>query len=193
MRELAVLMFVTLDGVIQGPSSPEEDPSGGFEHGGWAAPYWQAVMEHVSAEAMSEPYEPLFGRKTYDTFAAHWPNATGPLADRFNRATKYVVSSGEGELPWRGSVRISGDLAEEIRRLRSQPGPLLQVHGSGQLVRALLAHDLVDELRLWTFPVVLGEGRRLFGGEGAAKSWRLTRSGATSNGVTMGMYRRAQV
>ena len=193
MRELAILSFVTLDGVMQSPTSAEEDPSGGFAGGGWGAPYWEEVMPQVYAEAMSEPYDLLFGRRTYDVFASHWPNVGGddPVATRLNEGRKYVVTrSRTHPLPWEVSTRITGDVVDEIRKLKSGDGPLLQVHGSADLIQTLLAHDLIDEYRLWTFPVVVGGGKRLFAGGVVPGSLRLVRTGSTGNGVLMSVYRR---
>ena len=155
MRELAVLSFVTLDGVMQSPTSPEEDPSSGFAGGGWGAPYWEEVMPQVYAEAMSEPYDLLFGRRTYDVFASHWPNVG------------------------------------EVTSLKAGDGPLIQVHGSSELIQTLLKHELIDEFRLWTFPVVVGDGKRLFSEGVVPGSVRLVRTGSTGNGVVMAVYRRA--
>ena len=146
MRKLAVLTFLTLDGVMQAPSGPEEDPSGGFTNGGWAANYWDEVMGQVMEEAMADPYDLLLGRKTYEMFAAHWPSAgADPLANKLNNATKFVATSTLSKLEWNNSVRITGDIAAEVSRLKSQEGPLLQVHGSWQLIQTLLSHELVDE------------------------------------------------
>ncbi|MXX80503.1 MAG: dihydrofolate reductase [Chloroflexi bacterium] len=192
MRELAILSFVTLDGVMQSPTSADEDPSGGFAGGGWGAPYWAEVMPQVYAEAMSTPYDLLFGRKTYDTFASHWPSvdAEDPVAARLNGAHKYVVTrSDEAGLPWRPATRITGDVAGEIERLKRGDGPLLQVHGSVNLIQTLLRHDLIDELRLWTFPVVVGDGKRLFGEGAAPANLKLSRTASTENGVQMSVYR----
>ena len=193
MRELAVLTFLTLDGVMQGPTSPEEDPSDGFTQGGWAGPYWEAVMQQVAVEAMAQPYDLLFGRKTYDVFAAHWPTVhpDDPIAARFNAARKYVAtSSATHPLNWRNTTRISGDVAAGIAQLKAQDGPLLQVHGSWRLIQTLLEHDLIDEFRLWTFPVTLGDGKRLFGRGAGPADLMLVKTGATANGVVMGIYRR---
>ena len=192
MRELAVLSFVTLDGVMQSPSMPEEDPSGGFAQGGWAAPYWEEVMPHVERVAMSEPYDILFGRKTYDLFAGHWPNAPrSDLGDRLNAARKYVVTSQTSPLSWENSQVLSGELAKEVQKLKDQDGPLLQVHGSSALIQTLQAQDLIDEFRIWTFPVVVGAGKRLFEGTAAPRTYALKRAKTLENGVTHQCLRRA--
>ena len=192
MRNLAILTFLTLDGVMQAPGSPEEDPSGGFMHGGWAVNYWDEVMSQVMEEAMAAPYDLLLGRKTYESFAAYWPNAgDNPVADKLNNATKYVATSTLRKLEWKNSMRIAGDIATEVSRLKYQDGPLLQVHGSCQLIQTLLAHELIDEFRLWIFPIVVGPGKRLFGQDTVVTDLRLVRTRTTSNGVVMGIYRRA--
>jgi dihydrofolate reductase len=189
MRKLAVLTFVTLDGVMQSPSRPEEDPSNGFKLGGWAAPYWGGVMEQVDRHAMSEPYEMVFGRKTYDIFASHWPNAPkSALSDRMNAARKYVVTSRKRDLNWQNTQSLSGDVAAEFRTLKEQSGPLLQVHGSSQLIKELLAHQLIDEFRLWIFPVVVGGGKRLFERESPSAQMELTAVEPNGNGATMVIY-----
>ncbi|RBW61125.1 dihydrofolate reductase family protein [Ruegeria sp. A3M17] len=190
MRQLAVLTFVTLDGVMQSPSMPEEDPSGGFAHGGWAAPYWEGVMDQVERHAMSEPYDMVFGRKTYDIFAGHWPNAPkSALSDRINKARKYVVTSQPDSLNWQNSQPISGDVAGAVSTLKAQDGPLLQVHGSSRLIQTLLTHNVIDEFRLWVFPVVVGDGKRLFEKDSPLRQLNLTRFEHCGNGVTMQFYR----
>lgn len=192
MRDLAVLTFLTLDGVMQAPVQPDEDTSGGFQRGGWSFKYFEEVMPQVEEEAMSQPFDLLFGRKTYESFAAHWPNVTGsPHADKLNSARKYVATSTLTELAWNNSQPITGDIAAEVARLKAQDGPLLQIHGSWQLIQTLLAHDLVDEYRLWTFPVVIGTGKRLFGEDTVPMDLTLVKTSATSNGVVMTIYRRA--
>jgi len=194
MRELAILSFVTLDGVMQSPTSAAEDASGGFAGGGWGAPYWADVMPQVYAEAMSAPYDLLFGRRTYEIFASHWPHVDAdddPVAARLNGAHKHVVTrSPETPLPWGSAARITGDVVAEIERLKREDGPLLQVHGSAELIQTLLRHNLIDEFRLWTFPVVVGDGKRLFGEGAAPANLMLVQMGSTANGVVMSVYRR---
>lgn len=191
MRDLAILTFQTLDGVMQGPSSPDEDRSGGFSAGGWAAPYWPEVMAQVKQEAMAAPYDILFGRKTYEMFAAHWPNAArDPVSEMMNAARKYVVSGGSPDLAWRNSHLINGDIPTAIAALKRQPGPLLQVHGSAALLQTLMAHDLVDEYRIWTFPAHVGSGKRLFETAPPRGPLSLLKSGQTPGGVIMTLYRK---
>ena len=185
MRELAILTFITLDGVMQAPKRPEEDRSGGFEGGGWADPYWDEVMKLVGKEAMAEPYDVLFGRSTYDVFAAY---ATDDHA--MHNFNKIVATSKPETLGWNNSTPITGDIAAEVARLKQQDGPLLQVHGSCELIQTLLSHKLVDELRLWTFPVIVGSGKRLFGTGTVPADLKLVKTDNTSNGVVMGIYRR---
>ena len=193
MRELAILTFQSLDGVMQSPTSPQEDPSNGFTQGGWGTPYWAEVMEQVGEEAMSVPYDMLLGRTTYDMFAASWPKRSddSPAAQRMNGAKKLVVTtSSTNNIDWNNTVRVTGDVVAEISQLKAQDGPLLQVHGSHGLIQTLLAHHLIDEFRLWTFPVVLGSGKRLFGQSTPPQDMQLVKTRTTPQGVVMGIYRR---
>ncbi len=192
MRELAILTFLTLDGVMQAPRLPEEDPSSGFKHGGWAVNCWDEVMEQVRREAMAAPYDMLLGRKTYELFAAHQPPVSddNPDAKRMHNATKFVATSTLSTLEWNNATPISGDIAAEVARLKDQDGPLLQIHGSWQLIQTLLAHGLVDEFRLWTFPVVVGSGKRLFGQDTAPTGVTLIKTEPCPSGAVMNIYRR---
>lgn len=192
MRDLAILIFQTLDGVMQAPSSPDEDRSNGFDHGGWGQPCWQDVMHQVMHEAMNKPYDLLLGRNTYDMFAGHFSGLgdESPEASRLNTAVKYVVTANQQGLEWQNTKSISGDVIEKILQLKTQDGPLLQVHGSWQLIQELLAHHLVDEFRLWTFPVILGEGKRLFESGCLPTELRLLKTQATKSGAVMQIYRR---
>ena len=192
MRELSALIFQSLDGVMQAPGAPDEDRSGGFSSGGWASGYWEPVMQQVLAEAMSEPYDVLFGRTTYQGFAAHWPaqGDSNPVAGILNRARKYVVTSTLDELEWHNAVPIAGEPAESVLSLKQADGPLLQLHGSWQLLQSLLEAGLVDELRLWTFPVAIGGGKRVFASGAASQDFELRKSGSCPNGVVMGIYRK---
>ena len=188
MRELAILTFMTLDGVMQAPSATSEDSSGNFQHAGWARPYWDDVMAQVGRTAMAQPYDLLMGRKTYDIFkGAH---ASEDPSDPLRNFKKYVVTSSMEKLNWHNSLKVSGEIASEISKLKSDSGPLLQVHGSWQLIRLLLAHDLIDEFRLWVFPIVLGSGKQLFAGEVPSRRLSLANSEPTGNGVIMNVYRR---
>ncbi len=187
MRQLAILTFQTLDGVMQAPKLPDEDLSGGFKHGGWADPYWESVMALVGQEAMATPYDALFGRNTYDAFAEHQPAQDTPLG----QAKKYVVTSRTSGLNWAHSEPLVGDVAEEVRKLKQADGPLLQVHGSWQLVQALVEYDLIDEYRLCTFPVLVGTGKRLFTGGAPPRGLNLVKTKSTEDGVVMSTYRRS--
>ena len=192
MRELAILTFLTLDGVMQAPRLSEEDPSDGFKHGGWAVSCWDEVMEQVRREAMAAPYDMLLGRKTYELFAAHQPPVSddNPEAKQMHNATKFVATSTLSKLEWNNATPISGDIAAEVARLKDQDGPLLQIHGSWQLIQTLLAHGLVDEFRLWTFPIVVGSGKRLFGQDTAPTGVTLIKTEPCPSGAVMNIYRR---
>lgn len=192
MRELAILTFVTLDGVMQAPASPQEDTSGGFSQGGWASPYWDEVMSQVAAEAMADPYDVLMGRKTYELFAANFPKTgTSVPVVRLNEAIKHVVSSQSMPLSWKNSVLLpSAELVKRVKELKQQSGRLIQVHGSWQLIQLLLANDLIDEFRLWTFPVLVGSGKRLFTENAMPASMQLIQSEVAPKGVVMTIYRR---
>ena len=161
MRKLVVNTFTTLDGVMQAPG-PEEDPTGGFEHGGWSAGYWDEAMGQWMGEFMGKTFELLLGRKTYEIFAAHWPQAREEPAEQLNAAKKYVASRTLSSLEWENSELLEGDVAYATARLKEEDGPELQVHGSSNLIQTLLQHNLIDEFRVWIFPVVLGSGKRLF-------------------------------
>ncbi len=185
MRKLAILTFVTLDGVMQGPKLPEEDTSNAFKKGGWAAPYWDEVMEQVGREVMSEPYDLLLGRKTYELFNEHNATSDSPL----NAMTKYVVTNSESKLDWENTIIVSGSIEKEVDKLKNEQGNLLQVHGSWELIQMLLSNNLIDELRLWVFPVMVGTGKRLFQ-ESIPNNFTLLKSKATTNGVVMSIYQR---
>ncbi len=190
MRELAILTFLTADGVMQAPRMPEEDASDGFSHGGWALGCWDEVMEQVGREAMSDPYDLLLGRKTYDLFAASFvgDGDENPM----NSATKIVATSSPETLQWANSKAITGDIAAAVSKLKREEGPLLQVHGSWQLVQTLLAHGLIDLFRLWTFPVVVGSGKRLFGEDSSPTRLRLLKTEPCPSGAVMNLYRRRE-
>ncbi len=194
MRKLAILTFQTLDGVMQAPSVPEEDYSGGFTQGGWANECWGEVMEQVGREAMAEPYDLLLGRITYEIFASSFANPAidNPTAEKLNNAKKYVVTSTLKRLQWQNSEQVTGDIAAEISRLKEQDGPLLQVHGSWQLIQVLLKHKLIDEFRLWTFPVVVGAGKRLFAEGAVPTNVKLTKFESCPSGAFMNFYQPVQ-
>ncbi len=189
MRQLIVNTFLTLDGVMQAPGGPDEDRDGGFEHGGWSVGYWDDQMQQTMGELMGKPFDLVLGRKTYEIFAAHWPHTDEPGADVLNNATKHVASTTLTELEWQNSHLIEGDVPSGIRALKEQDGPELQVHGSGDLIQTLLEHDLIDELRLLTFPLALGTGKRLFAEGTMPAGFEVTRSQVSSTGVVMASYR----
>jgi dihydrofolate reductase len=192
MRRLITNTFLTLDGVMQAPGGPEEDDSGGFTLGGWSVNYWDDEMSRVIGETMGHPFDLVLGRRTYEIFAAYWPNATDdPGAKPLNDATKYVASRNHTELTWSNSVPIEGDAAEGVAELKRQDGPELQVHGSANLLQTLIRHGLVDEFQLWTFPLVIGTGKRLFANGTIPAALRLVDSTVSSTGVVIGRYQPA--
>lgn len=189
MRRLIVSTFMTLDGVMQAPGGPGEDDSGGFVHGGWSVNYWDENMGRVMDGQLSQRFDLLLGRKTYDIFASHWPQAPEESGAKvFNDATKYVASRGNPTPTWANSVLIEGDAGDGVAALKQQDGPDLQVHGSGDLIQTLLRHGLVDEYRLWVFPLVIGSGKRLFADGTVPAGLRLVDSTVSTTGVVMGTY-----
>ena len=185
-------MFLSVDGVYQGPGGPDEDRSGGFDRGGWLVPHFDeatgdfmdAVFENVDAF--------LLGRRTYDIFAASWPKATDPndpVATKLNALPKYVASTTLHDPDWANTTVLSGDVVAAVRELKQREGRELQVHGSGELVRSLLANNLVDRLNLLLFPVIVGAGRRLFPDSGHATGLEIEESRTTPSGVLISAYR----
>jgi dihydrofolate reductase len=193
MRKIVVLEFLSLDGVMQAPGGPEEDTSSGFRYGGWTVPYSDEFMGGVMGKQMSGPFDLLLGRKTYEIFAAYWPNASPadqPFAAPLNNATKYVATRTLKNLSWQNSRVIAGDLVAEIKKLKAQDGPPLQVYGSGNLVQTLMQYDLVDEFWLKIFPVTLGSGKRLFADGTIPAAFRLLGSEVTPKGVIVASFAR---
>ena len=189
MRKLIVSTFLTLDGVMQGPGGLGEDDSGGFAHGGWSVNYWDDKMGEVMGAAMSAPFDLVLGRTTYEIFAAFWPDAPEEAGGKpLNDATKYVASRSQPTLDWSNSVLIEGDAAEGITALKQEDGPELQVHGSGNLIQTLLRHNLVDQYRLWVFPLVIGSGKRLFSDGTIPSGLKLVDSTVSTTGVVIGTY-----
>ena len=182
-RELVVNTFVSLDGVMQAPGGPEEDPTGGFELGGWTVPHWDDEMGQAMGEFMGKPFDLVLGRKTYEIFAAHWPHSDAPGAAELNRATKYVASRTLKDLEWENSQLLEGDVGEAVASLKQEDGPELQVHGSSDLIQTLHREGLVDQHQMFIFPVVLGKGKRLFGDSARPATLKLTDSKVFDTGV----------
>jgi len=192
MRKIIAITQVTLDGVMQAPGGPEEDPRNGFTHGGWAMLFLDEAGGKLLGETIAGEFDLLLGRRTYEIFAGYWPlHDDNPIGTAFNKATKYVVTRSLDRLDWKNSQRIDGDIVENLRRLKASDGPVLHVWGSGELLQTLMAADLVDEHRLWVFPAVLGEGRRLFENGLPARGFTLVETRSTPSGVVANTYRPA--
>lgn len=193
MRKLVVGTFVTLDGVMQAPGGPDEDRDGGFRHGGWLVPYFDETFGALMTEWTTRAGAFLLGRKTYDIFAASWPKATDPAdaaASALNAQPKFVASRTLHHLAWNNSHLLNGNVPEEVAQFKAQEGGEIQVHGSGGLLQTLLRHDLVDTLRIWQFPVVLGTGKRLFGEGAIPRSFRLVDTQQSTTGAILHVYER---
>jgi dihydrofolate reductase len=190
VRNISATLNISMDGVIQGPGRPDEDTRGGFDRGGWALPYNDEVMAQRMGEGMASSGTMLFGRRTYEDFYGYWPRQTdNPFTPYLNQATKYVVSSTLSEpLPWQNSILLPGDPAASVADLKSQSGPDLGIVGSAQLVRSLLAANLIDKYVLLIHPLVLGQGRRLFDERGPGVDFDLVDSVITSKGVIIATY-----
>jgi dihydrofolate reductase len=195
MRKVIVQEWMALDGVVQAPGAPDEDTTGGFGHGGWHLPYFEETSQAWVVENLTRAGGFLLGRRTYESFAGHWPNASAEeqvLAEPLNTKPKYVVSRTLTEpLEWQNSTVLRGDVAEGVRALKREDGADLLVIGSAELVRTLIAHDLVDELRVMIDPLVVGGGKRIFGEDGALRPWRLVDSQAVRTGAILATYARA--
>ena len=191
MRKLVVGTFLTLDGIMQAPGGEDEDRSGGFAHGGWVVPFFDDMMGEAMVEWIRRLDALVLGRKTYEIFAAHWPRVTAedPIANRFNTVPKYVASRELKHADWGPATILDSDVPEAIRKLKGEPGKgELQVHGSGNLIQTLLQHGLVDELRIWTFPLVLGSGKRLFADGAVPARLELTDNRISTTGVVLHVY-----
>ena len=194
MRKLVVGTFVTLDGVMQAPGGPDEDRDGGFQHGGWMVPYFDDKFLEIMTEWTKRAGAFLLGRKTYEIFAASWPKSTDPAdetAMALNTRPKFVASQTLDKLTWTNSHLLKGNVAEEVAKLKAQEGGEIQVHGSSNLIQTLLKNDLVDTLRIWQFPVVLGTGKRLFGEGTIPRSFRLVDIQLNTTGAVLHVYERA--
>ena len=190
MRKLVVGTFVTMDGVMQAPGGPNEDTDGGFQHGGWLVPYFDEKFGEMMTEWTKRAAAFLLGRKTYQIFADSWPKSTDP-EEPLNILPKFVASRTLDNVAWNNSFLLKGDVAQEVARLKAQEGGELQVHGSGNLIQTLLQYDLVDILRIWQFPVVLGTGKRLFGQGTIPRSFHLVDTQLNTTGAVLHVYERA--
>jgi dihydrofolate reductase len=192
MRKIITGAFISLDGVMQSQGGPEEDPTGAFTFGGWVWPYADEVFGKAVDELFAAPFDLLLGRKTYEIFAAYWPYQSGDdaIAKRFNAVTKYVATRSNPPLTWKESV-VLNDAAADIARLRQEDGPNLITQGSSNLIQTLLARDLIDEFKVFTFPIVLGRGKRLFSADARPMALKLVESRHSTTGVTIGSYQRA--
>lgn len=193
MRKLVVGTFVTLDGVMQAPGGPEEDRDGGFDHGGWLVPYFDDKLGEIMTEWTTRAGAFLLGRRTYEIFAASWPNSTDPadqIATALNTRPKFVASRTLKKVDWNNSHLLEDDVAEEVAKLKAQKGAEIQVHGSAGLLQTLLEHDLIDTMRIWQFPVVVGSGKRLFGEGTIPRSFRLVDSQQSTTGAVLHVYER---
>jgi dihydrofolate reductase len=194
MRKVIVGAFVSMDGVMQAPGGPEEDREGGFQHGGWLVPYFDEKLVEIMTAWTTRAGAFLLGRKTYEIFAGSWPKSTDPsdeAAMALNTRPKYVASRTLDKVDWNNSFLIKGDLAEEVAKLKAQEGGEIQVHGSGELLQTLLKRDLIDTLRIWQFPVVIGTGKRLFGEGTIPASFRLVDTQLATTGAVLHVYERA--
>jgi dihydrofolate reductase len=189
MRKITVCTFVTMDGVIQSPGSPKEDTKNGFKWGGWAATYWDDVMNQAMAKTTAQPYDLLLGRRTYDIFAAYWPNQEpNPTTDTFNRIEKFVVSNSDVMLSWVNSTLITGDVVASLKALKNTDGPNLLVYGSSNLVQTLLRFQLIDVMQNWIFPVTLGSGQQLYEDGTQPLGWKLSNAEVSNTGVIIADY-----
>jgi dihydrofolate reductase len=190
MRKLIVFEHISLDGVIQAPGGPDEDTSDGFAYGGWEAPYGDDVLEAALQKQMDMPFDLLLGRKTFDIWAAFWPQLAN-VWPGVDTATKYVASNTLTSHKWQPSVFLNGDIAERVDKLKQEQGPDLHVWGSGNLLQTLMKHDLVDVFYLMIYPLTLGAGKRLFEGGTIPARFKVTESIVGSNGVILASYQRA--
>ncbi|MGA2091505.1 MAG: dihydrofolate reductase family protein [Endomicrobiales bacterium] len=190
MRKIITTTFVTLDGVMQAPGGPKEDTTGGFAYGGWSMNYWDSISGKVMSGFMNIPFELLLGKRTYDIFAGYWPGAKTDLmiAEKFNNTKKYVVSNKLFEPSWHNSICVTGDVEKQIKKLKDHNGPDLWVHGSGNLIQTLLKYHLIDRMHMWTCPVTVGGGKRLFENGTQAEKFKLIESITSTKGVIITTY-----
>ncbi|TKT69601.1 dihydrofolate reductase family protein [Aquamicrobium sp. LC103] len=191
MRKIITGAFVSLDGIMQAPGGPQEDPTGGFEYGGWAAPYFDGAMGEAVGEIFAEPFDLLLGRKTYDIFAAHWPyvGSDDPIGPLFDRITKYVATRNPDlKLDWQNSQTLGTDVVAAVTKLKGEAAPNLLTQGSTEFLQTLFRNDLVDELYISFFPIVLGKGKKLFGHGAVPGALKLVSSRVSGSGVTVNKY-----
>ena len=191
MRRLIVNTFLTLDGVMQAPGGPEEDRDGEFRYGGWSAPYWDDRMGEIMGAWMTPPFDIVLGRRTYEIFAGFWPHSEDPGAKELNEARKHVASRTLHSVDWQNSELLGDDVPAAVAALKEEDGPVLQVHGSANLLQTLIREDLIDEFQIFTFPVVVGSGKRLFGDGTIPAAFELAGSETSTTGVVISTYRRA--
>jgi dihydrofolate reductase len=177
-----------MDGVLQSPSGQGEDERNGFEWGGWTRQYWDEGMGNEFSKLMSTQFDLLLGRWTYEVFAKYWPHQDGPVGKAMNRGNKYVVATTPVDLSWKNSILINKDVANELKKVKTQDGPDLLMFGSGRLIQTLLANHLVDVLQVWTFPITLGKGQKLFEEGTVAQHWKLTESIVSTTGAVFTSY-----
>lgn len=188
MRRVRLASFVSIDGVMQAPGGPDEDPSGGFAFGGWTAPHFDEEVGALMDGAMGREYDLLLGRRTYEIFAAFWPTMDDEIAQAFNAIDKFVAAGADTPMTWPGSHRLEGDVVEAVRRLKQTDGRDLLIQGSSELIHTLLAADLIDDLTTLTFPIILGRGKRLFDSASSPRGWTLEASNRTPSGVVVSHY-----
>jgi dihydrofolate reductase len=193
MRKIRTASFVSLDGVMQAPGGPDEDTTGGFAFGGWVWPHFDEASGGLMGEAMGEDYDLLLGRRTYEIFAAYWPHMDGEMAGTFNAIDKYVAAGPDTPMTWAHSHRLEGNLPEAVRALKATGGRDLLIQGSSEVIHTLLAHDLIDQLTLLTFPVILGAGKRLFNTGANPGAWTLTKTRQAALGVVAHTYQRTDL
>lgn len=192
MRKIISITHVTLDGIMQAPGGPEEDPRGGFTQGGWAMRFSDEAGAEALDEIISGDFDLLLGRRTYEIFAAYWPYAGDhPIANAFNKAKKYVATNSLHSFDWTNSYRLNGDTVDKIRNLKTSDGPELHIWGSGELLQTLIAAKLVDEFRVWIYPLILGKGKRLFESGLPPQGLTLVESRRTPSGALLNTYRPA--
>lgn len=188
MRKIIVVTYMTMDGVLQAPGGQEEDRTNGFKWGGWSFPYWDEMMEEALDKVMAMPFDLLLGRRTYEIFSAYWPYKNDAIGTLFNRVKKYIVATTAIDLSWKETILINKDVVNELKKLKAQDGPDLLIWGSSVLLQTLLSNRLVDELQTWTFPIILGKGKKLFEEGITVQEWKLTESKVSTTGVVIASY-----